>query len=330
LSGLLDLLRPPPHRGPLIAAGAVLVTLGIALEEVRLDDKLPTGVHLLILAVAAGAIYALGVQVVQQGRPYAFQSVLLVCGLLLLFPALLTLADVLGADFDEFPAGALVWTSLLYAGAALYPAVARSSSICALIGALALGLAAMAFANWVFDADSAETYRWLLALAAIAYVIVCLALRGAAPRHSEQMANAAGLAVLILGLTAILPVLTAFLFPFGAPAAGPLPNGWELVVFAAGCGLVAYGAVDRAPGPAYLGVANLAVFLVSAAVSDDDTLLYWPALILALGLGTMFAGLRPREPLPPEPSAYTTGDVPLASRTEDEPVLRVRDDSPPS
>jgi hypothetical protein len=329
LSRLLDLLRPPPHRGPLIAAGAVLVTLGIALEEVRLDDKLPTGVHLLILAVAAGAIYALGVQVVQQGRPYAFQSVLLVCGLLLLFPALLTLADVLGADFDEFPAGALVWTSLLYAGAALYPAVARSSSICALIGALALGLAAMAFANWVFGANSAETYRWLLALAAIAYVVVCLALRGAAPRHSEQMANTAGLAVLILGLTAILPVLTAFLFPFGAPAAGPLPNGWELVVLAAGCGL-AYGAVDRAPGPAYLGVANLALFLVSAAVSDEDTLLYWPALILALGVGTMFAGLRPREPLPPEPSAYTTGDVPLASRAEDEPVLRVRDDSPPS
>jgi hypothetical protein len=330
LSGLLDLLRPPPHRGPLIAAGAVLVTLGIALEEVRLDDKLPTGVHLLILAVAAGVIYALGVQVVQQGRPYAFQSVLLVCGLLLLFPALLTLADVLGADFDEFPAGAVVWTSLLYAGAALYPAVARNSSICALIGALALGLAAMAFANWVFGADSAETYRWLLALAGIAYVIACLALRGVAPRHSEQMANAAGLAVLLLGLTAVVPVFMTFLFPFGAAAAGPLPNGWELVVFAAGCGLVAYGAVDRAPGPAYLGVANLALFLVSAAVSDEDTLLYWPALILALGLGTMFAGLRPREPLPPEPSAYTTGDVPLASRTEDEPVLRVRDDSPPS
>jgi hypothetical protein len=330
LSGLLDLLRPPPHRGPLIAAGAVLVTLGIALEEVRLDDKLPTGVHLLILAVAAGAIYALGVQVVQQGRPYAFQSVLLVCGLLLLFPALLTLADVLGADFDEFPAGAVVWTSLLFAGAALYPAVARSSSICALIGALALGLAVMAFANWVFGANSAETYRWLLALAAIAYVVVSLALRGVAPRHSEQMANAAGLAVLILGLTAVVPVFAAFLFPFGAAAAGPLPNGWELVVLAAGCGLVAYGAVDRAPGPAYLGVANLAVFLVCAAVSDEDTLLYWPALILALGLGTMFAGLRPREPLPPEPSAYTTGDVPLASRAEDEPVLRVRDDSPPS
>jgi hypothetical protein len=330
LPGLRDLLRPPPHRGPLIAAGAVLVTLGVALEEVRLDDRLHTGVHFVILTVAATTIYALGVQVVQEGRPYAFQSVLLICGLGLLYPALLTFADVLGADFDGFPAGAIVWTTLLFAGAALFPAIERRSAICALVAALALGVTALAFVNWVFEADSVTTYRWLLAVAAIAYVVASLALRGAAPRHSEQMANAAGLAVLILGLTAIVPVVTAFLFPFGAPAAGPLPNGWELVVFAAGCGLVAYGAVDRAPGPAYLGVANLAVFLVSAGISDEDTLLYWPALILVLGLGTMFAGLRPREPLPPEPSAYTTGDVPLASRTEDEPVLRVRDDSPPS
>ena len=60
---LLDLLRPPPHRGPLIAAGAVMVTLGVALEEVRLNDKLPTGVHLVILGLAAGVIYALGIQV---------------------------------------------------------------------------------------------------------------------------------------------------------------------------------------------------------------------------------------------------------------------------
>jgi hypothetical protein len=329
---LLDLLRPPPHRGPLIAAGAVLVTLGVALEEIRLSDKLPTGVHLLILGLAAGGIYALGVQVRQQGRPYAFQSVLLVCGLLLLYPALLTLADVLGADFGvAFPTGAFVWTSLLYAGAALYPAVARNSSICALIGALALGVAALAFVRWAFGATSVTTYRWLLALAAAGYVVVSLALRGSAPRHSEQMVNAAGLAVLGIGLTAVLPVVVAFVSPFGAAPAGPLPDGWELVVLAVGCGLIAYAAVDRAPGPAYLGVANLAAFLVSAGMSDEQTLLYWPAIILALGIGTLFVGLRPRAPLPPEPSAYTSGSVPLGSRAgEEEPVVRVRDDSPPS
>jgi hypothetical protein len=331
MSGVLELLRPPPHRGPLIAAGAVLVTAGVALEELRLADELPTGVHLAILALCGGAIYALGVQVRQQGRPYAFQSVLLVCGLLLLYPALLTLADVLGADFDDLPSGALVWTSLLYAGAALYPAAWRNSAICALIAALAVGVAGLAFVNWTLDATSVTTYRWLLALLAAAYALVSLPLRGSAPRHSEQMVNAAGVAFLAIGLTGVLPALVGFAIPFGGGPAEILPNGWELVVLAAGSGLVAYGAVDRAPGPAYLGVANLAAFVASAGLGDGEaTLLYWPALLLAVGLGAMVAGLRPRRPLPPEPNAYTVGRVPLASRTDDEPVLRVRDDSPPS
>ncbi len=77
-------------------------------------------------------------------------------------------------------------------------------------------------------------------------------------------------------------------------------------------------------------MANLIVFTISAGVSDDETLFFWPGLLLAVGIGVMITGLRPRSPLPPEPSAYHSGDLPYASRTdEDEPVLRVRDDSPP-
>lgn len=328
---LLDLLRPPPHRGPLISAGAVLVTVGVALEEIRLDEKLRLGVHLVILAVAAGVIYALGVQPRAAGKPYAFQSVLLVCGLILLAPALLTLADVLGADFDAFPAGALVWTSLLLAGAAAWPAAARNSSICALIAAAALGVAVLSFVNWALDAGSVTTYRWLLALLALIYALASLLLRGPAQRHSEQLANAVGLAILALALTGVLPALLNASVPlFGAGRVEVLPNGWELVVFAVGCGLVAYGAVDRTPGPAYLGVANLLAFIVSAGRTEQVTLLYWPVLLLMIGLGAMITGLRPRSPLPPEPSAYRSGSLPLASRTdEDDAVLRVRDDSPP-
>jgi hypothetical protein len=326
-NGLLDLLRPPAHRGPLIAAGAVLVTVGVALEEIRLDEKLPLGVHLVILALAAGVIYALAVQPRAQGRPYAFQSVLLVCGLILLSPALLTLADVLGADFNEFPAGALVWTSVLLAGAAAWPAAARNSSICALIAAAALGVAVLSFVNWTFGAGSVTTYRWLLAMLALVYSLASLLLRGSAPRHSEQMANAAGLAILALALTGVLPALLGAIPLFGSGPVEVLPNGWELVVFAVGCGLVAYGAVDRAPGPAYLGVANLLAFVVSAGTTDEVTLLYWPLLILLLGLGAMLTGLRPRSPLPPEPSAYHSGDLPLAARSDDEEtVVRVRAD----
>src|SRR3954447_26040433 len=160
---LLELLRPPAHRGPLIASGAVLVTLGVLLEELRLADRISLGVHLAILAVAAAVMLALGLQARPEGgRPPAFQSVLLVCGLILLAPALARLADVLGADSAEFPAGAVVWTSLVFAGMALWPAIAKGSSICALLGALALGVTLLAFTNWSTGAGSATTYRWLL------------------------------------------------------------------------------------------------------------------------------------------------------------------------
>jgi len=250
---LLALLRPPAHRGPLIAAGAVLVTVGVALEELRLADRLPTGVHLAILGAAAGLMLALGVQARPEGgRPHTFQSVLLVAGLVLLAPALLTLADLLGADFDAFPAGAVTWTSLVLAGIALWAAAVKNSAICALIAAVAAAVAVLSFVRWATDADSLTTYRWLLAAVALAFVVVSLLLRGAAPRHAEQMVNAAGLAVLAIALTGLASVV----FPFTNLGVAPLPNVWELVVFAGGCGLVAVGAVDRAPGPAYLGVAK--------------------------------------------------------------------------
>ena len=150
----------------------------------------------------------------------------------------------------------------------------------------------------MFGANSATPFRWLLLAGRLACVVVSLALRGSAPRHSEQMVNAAGLGDPAIGLTHVVPAAAAFLFPFGSAAVSQLPNGWELVLFAAGCGLVAYGAVDRAPGPAYLGVANLAAFVVAVAFSVDETLYWWPLTLLAVGVLMLGAGLRHRLPRP--------------------------------
>jgi hypothetical protein len=108
-----------------------------------------------------------------------------------------------------------------------------------------------------------------------------------------------------------------------------LPGFWEFVLLAAGCGLVAFGAVDRSPGPAWLGVANLAAFIFAGSFGDA-TLYWWPFILIVLGAGAMIAGLRPRQPLPPEPPGYRVGEQPLASRVgDDEVVVRVRDDSAP-
>jgi len=343
---LFELLRPPAHRGPLIASGAVLFTVGIALEELRLDEALPNGVHVLIVAAAAALVLGLGLQArPEDGGPAAYQSVLLVSGLLLLEGALLELANLLGADFaDGVSAGALVWTSLLLCGAALYPAIRRSSAVCGMVAAIALGVAILSAANWIFGVDSQAVFRWLLLLLALAFVLASLVLRGGYPRHAELMAITAGLATLSIALLASVGALVgAFAFG-GAPSDGGFLRGfWEFIVLGAGCGLIAYGAVDRVPGGAWLGLAHLVAFLAAASAGADDTLLWWPLVLLALGAGVLVAGLRPRRPLPPEPDGYSV-ERPLASRTDEEAgeahaddereargtiSLRVRNDDPP-
>ncbi|HTE60668.1 MAG TPA: hypothetical protein VK631_09990 [Solirubrobacteraceae bacterium] len=341
---LLELLRPPAHRGPLIAAGTVLFTAGIALEEVRLDDRLPNTIHVLIVAAAAALIFGLGLQARPEGgQPAAYQSVLLVCGLLLLEGALLELANLLGANFgSDLPAGALVWTSLLLCAAALYPAVRRNSAISGMVAGIAAGVAILAAANWIFGAESQAVFRWLLLVLALVFALASLVLRGGSPRHAELMVITGGLATLSIVLVASFGALFgAFTDLGGANGEGFLPGFWELVVLGAGCGLIAYGAVDRVPGAAWLGVAHLVGFVAAASAGADDTLFWWPLILLLLGGVVLVAGLRPRRPLPPEPDGYSV-ERPLASRTEEaeeahagdgrggDVIVRVRNDEPPS
>jgi hypothetical protein len=329
---VLDLLRPPPHRGPLIAAGAVVLATGLALLELRLEDELAVGVHFLILATVAAIVLTLGLQAPNEdGRPPAYQSVLLVTGLLLLYPALLRLSATLGAeDFtSDFPAGELTWTSLVLAGVALFAAVRRRSAVCLLIAAIAGTLALLSAWEWIFATGSFTPSRWLLLVTATALALGSLALRAGSPRQAELLVDGAGLALLFIGLQGIF---VTFFADGALPGTDPaLPGFWELIVFGAGCGLVAFGAIDRSPGPAWLGFANLAVFVIAVGFGSEATLYFWPLALILVGAVAMAAGLRPRQPLPPEPDAYRAGEQPLASRTaEDEVVMRVRvDDAPP-
>ncbi len=326
---MLELLRPPPHRGPLIAAGAVALAAGLALAELRIADELTPGYHLFALAVAAAVVLALGVQApLEDGRPPAYQSVLLVTGLALLYGALLRLADSFGDRTDFLPIATITLTALAQACAALAVAVRCRSAVCGLIAAVFGMIAVLAAWEWVFDPDGFGVSRWLLGLSAAGLVLASLVLRAGRPRQAELLVDAAGLAIFAIGIEAMLAAVGIFVgfVGFGAP---DLPWFWKLVVLGAGFGLVAFGAIDRAPGPAWLGVANLAAFILVVGLDGDETLRWWPLLLILVGAGAMVAGLRPRKPLPPEPAAYRAGDAPLASRTE-EVVLRVRvDDAPP-
>jgi hypothetical protein len=296
-----DLLHPPAHRGPLIAAGALTLAIGVATLLARLEPG--AGTTLALTAALAATLLWLALQGERAGGPPPpFVSVLLVTGLAALAAALLALADVVGAEADSATA---TWASAVVAGAALWAARARSSAIAALIGALAAGGSVLAAWDWAFSPATVTPFRWLLLALAIVYALVSLPLRGTSLRHAVQMVNAAGVAVLAI------PLLEAPEALFGDPR---LPGFWEGVVLCAGFGLVAHASADRVPGPAYLGAANLAAF-VALAGPGEDTLVLWPLLLVGVGGIALGAGLRPRAPLPPEPDSSTRpDDLPLTVR----------------
>src|SRR4051794_39642741 len=60
MSAIRELLHPPAHRGPVIAAGAVVLSVGVALEQVRLRPG--AGAQLLVVAALAVVLLWLGLQ----------------------------------------------------------------------------------------------------------------------------------------------------------------------------------------------------------------------------------------------------------------------------
>ena len=198
-----------------------------------------------------------------------------------------------------------------------------------MIAAIALGVAILAAANWIFGAESQAVYRWLLLVLSLAFVLVSLGLRGAYPRHAELMVITAGLATLAIALVASVGALLLSLTGFGTPPAGRLPARLLGVHRARGRLRAdrvrrrrprSRGGLARARPPARVPRRRQRRRGRHAA--------RWPLFLLALGGGVLVAGLRPRRPLPPEPAGYSV-ERPLASRTGDEITLRVRNDDPP-
>lgn len=311
-------LTPHPHRGDLIAAGALPLALGVLLANVRLDATWGTGVFLVIDVLAAALVLGMGLLAPLEGeRPRSYQQVLLLSGLLLGFLALLRLAQVMGADAPLLTAGSRLWIFLTVALGAAWVARTRRSAVCALIAALAGIVAVVAFVGWAFSPQGPATVRWVLLGLAIALVLAALARRDVDRRESVYLVDAAGVAVFALGVTflgaavvAYTPLPDAVLRFLGIPSGVP-GGGWKLILLAAGLGLVAYAAVDRESGPAYLGALNLLVFVVLAAIpgTGGASLWFWPLVLLLLGGAAVGAGLRPRQELPPEPGSRA-GDPP--------------------
>jgi hypothetical protein len=294
-------LSPHPHRGDLIAAGAVPLTVAAVMLNVRMDATWGSGIHLVLTGLTCAVVLGMGLLAEREGEfPRAYQTVLLLAGLTLLAVTLLRLGQVLGADEPLESSSTITWMAALFTAIAAVPAWERiNSPICALVEVVAGGIVLLAFVDWVFDPDGTTTFRWILLLLIAVYTAAHLRWRGERPRHAVHMVNAAGLAGLALAATFGGGLVLAF------AEGGDPGTWWEFVIVAVGFGLVAYAGVDREPGPGYLGFALLLAFVVLAGLSGSDgaSMVGWPLLLLLLGGAAVAAGLRPIRPLPPPPDA---------------------------
>lgn len=321
LARAVAVIRPHPHRGDLIAAGAVPLAAGLAMVDVRMDGQWSPGVLFAVTVLGAALLYAMGMLAPLEGpRPRAYQTVLLLAGLVLLVVALRRFAQLLGTD--GLPSGTVSWIAAVVSAAAIWPARARRSPICTLLAAVAGGVALLAFVDWVFDPGGVNVFRWVLLLLVAGFALGSLYLRDAWPRHAVHLVNAAGLATVGLGLTLYVGATLAGLTVPGLPRGASPPFWWELVLLAAAFGLIAYSGVDREPGPGYLGFVALLLFVLAAGLPDGEgALLGWPLFLLLLGAVGVAAGLRPRRPLPPEPGVGAASPparpVPLPARSHE-------------
>ena len=302
MAAVLAALRPQPHRGDQVAAGVVVLTVAIYVLETRFASAWGVGIRFVIDALAAFGVGALAVQSPLEGeRPRAYQSVLYIATFFLVAVMLNNLADILGADNPPNASGTIVWIALLLVALCAWFATRRNSAIMTLLGAISFVFVVEAFVDWVFDPHGLTTFRWILLVLVLAFTLASLSARGDRPRHAVQLVNAAGLSAVALAVTFVPQSIITF---NGVQARG-VGAGWELFLLACGFGLAAYAAVDREPGPAYLGALVLALFVLIAgpASRDGASLIGWPIVLLLMAGAMLAIGLRPSHPLPPAPDA---------------------------
>lgn len=302
---MLALLRPHPHRGDTVAAGVVVLTVFWVVTDARFAGDWSDALRFVLSVLIAGLVAAVALQAATRDDvPRPYESVLYVASFLLVLVALVELATLLGSEGGP---GTVVWVGALLAAYASHLARDRHSAIMTLLAALALVVVVFAFVDWVFDPGSATPFKWVLFVCALALTAAAVWQRDARRRHAVSLVDAAGLTAIALAALVIADQILSELF--GSLLGGdefPLiggPAGWELVFFVFGCGLVAYGCVDRERVPAFLGVVLLGLFAFEAlqAGPDGPSLIGWPVVLLVIAAGLLAIGLRPRQDLPPEP-----------------------------
>ena len=321
----------PDARGDwLRMLGGVLFALGAVVLFARKGDDWAAFPLLIVVAVPCAVVFGLGALGALAGGEVArWHAVLMVTGVLLSVLAFGQLWDTVGVNTDTSGFGFLIFACV--AGLAAFASFGVGAAYQALLAAVAGIGAWVFFFDMILDEPGATAFRWLMLLLCLVYAGLAFALRDREAPQAPELVTAAGIAAVSVGLIGVLagagPVLGTLFFG-GTPAEGEGQSFiWDLWLLLASLGLVAYGAVARARGPAYVGFVGLLAFVilqgaeVSALIEGeepDGSFVGWPLILLLVGAAGLAAGAVGRRPPPagarvpagtPPPEPEATYDV---------------------
>jgi hypothetical protein len=321
----------PDARGDwLRMLGGVLFALGAVVLFARKGDDWAAFPLLIAVAVPCAIVFGLGaLGALASGEIARWHAVLMVTGVLLSVLAFGQLWDTVGVNTDTSGFGFLIFACV--AGLAAFASFGVGAAYQALLAAVAGIGAWVFFFDMILDEPGATAFRWLMLLLCLVYAGLAFALRDREAPQAPEFVTAAGIAAVSVGLIGVLagagPVLGTLFFG-GTPAEGEGQSFiWDLWLLLASLGLVAYGAVARARGPAYVGFVGLLAFVilqgaeVSALIEGeepDGSFVGWPLILLLVGAAGLAAGAIGRRPPPagarvpagtPPPEPEATYDV---------------------
>jgi hypothetical protein len=283
-------------RGRLLAVGGILLAAAVFMINLRLSGQWAHGTHFVVALAAFLVVFGLGALVgVPLDRPPAYQSALLITGLVLLVLVLPRLAQVIGVD-NAGNTGTLLWMAAIFTLFALLAAMRYRSAACALLAAFGLATVVLTAVDKIFDHPGLTTFRWFLLVLVIGFAVGAVVVRGARGRlHSAQFVNAAGFTLLALGFT----FATGAFNRFSSVSQDAPGFGWKLVLIVGALAILGYALVDRARGPGYVGFFALLIAVVVISrpkVPGEGSIVGWPLIFLLLAGAALALGLMPRGP----------------------------------
>lgn len=276
-------LRSFPSHDPTLAigSGAFGIAALLAFEREQGWAAFPL---LLLIAIPCAVLFAValapgrgggGIGAAPDGRLAPWQTVCVLFAIPLLAISIVQFLRVLGKD--DPGTGTTTWVLILAGISAVTVAVRLRSPGATVLAATAFGVAALTSINWIDSNAKLATYRDIVLLVGVIFLVVARLLWAEHREHAKQLVPAGGLG-LIAG--AVIGNASAF----AAAALGlnlfPIPGkaGWLVVLIVVTLTLFAFAAWQRHGGSAFVGLLGTYYFVVFTGVKGN--LSGWPLLLL--------------------------------------------------